>query len=92
MVFVDSTHGIEIKHIKLEKLPPSAKLVFNVLKANGQMTQKDIIRETVLPSRTVRYAISRLKDEQILMERFNFIDSRQSFYEINNYSSEVPAV
>nr|WP_256623657.1 hypothetical protein [Methanolobus chelungpuianus] len=62
------------------------------MKANGQMTQKDIIRETVLPSRTVRYAISRLKDEQILMERFNFIDSRQSFYEINNYSSEVPAV
>jgi hypothetical protein len=56
------------------------------------MTQKDIIRETILPSRTVRYALSRLKDEQILMERFNFIDSRQSFYEINTYSSEVPAV
>jgi hypothetical protein len=55
------------------------------------MTQKDIIRETILPSRTVRYAINRLKGEQILMERFNFIDSRQSFYEINGYSNEVPA-
>ncbi|AGB48866.1 hypothetical protein Metho_0605 [Methanomethylovorans hollandica DSM 15978] len=76
---------------KLESLPPSAKLVFKILEANGRMTQKDIIRETILPSRTVRYAINRLKDEHILMERFNFIDSRQSFYEINGYSNEVPA-
>jgi len=67
---------------KLEKLPPSAKLVFKTLEANGQMTQKDIIRETILPSRTVRYALSRLKEEKILLERFYFLDSRQSLYEI----------
>ena len=72
----------EISYEKLEKLPPSAKLVFKSLEANGQMTQKDIIRETILPSRTVRYAINRLKKEEILMELFNFIDSRQRLYEI----------
>lgn len=91
IVFVENTFGNDIRYEKLESLPPSAKLVFKVLEANGRMTQKDIIRETILPSRTVRYALNRLKDEQILMERFNFIDSRQSFYEINGYSNEVPA-
>lgn len=74
----------EISYEKLEKLPPSAKLVFKTLEANGQMTQKDIIRETILPSRTVRYALNRLKEEKILLERFYFPDSRQSLYEIKS--------
>jgi transcription initiation factor IIE alpha subunit len=82
----------EISYEKLEKLPPSAKLVFKTLEAKGQMTQKDIIRETILPSRTVRYAINRLKEEKILMERFYFIDSRQSLYEIKKPSSQIIAV
>lgn len=56
------------------------------------MTQKDIIRETILPSRTVRYAINRLKEENILMERFYFIDSRQSLYEIKKPVNEVLAL
>jgi hypothetical protein len=79
----------DINYEKLEKLPPSAKLVFKTLEANGQMTQKDIIRETILPSRTVRYALNRLKEEKILMERFYFIDSRQSLYEINKSLNSV---
>ena len=79
----------DINYEKLEKLPPSAKLVFKTLEANGQMTQKDIIRETILPSRTVRYALNRLKEEKILMERFYFIDSRQSLYEINKSVNSV---
>jgi len=92
IVFVDNASGKEVEHVRIGKLPPSAKLVFKVLEANGQMTQKDIIRETVLPSRTVRYALSRLKDEQILMERFNFSDSRQSLYEIRRHGSMALAV
>jgi transcription initiation factor IIE alpha subunit len=74
---------------KLERLPPSAKLVFKTLETKGQMTQKEIIHETILPSRTVRYAINRLKEEEILMERFYFIDSRQSLYEIKRPVNEV---
>ncbi len=82
----------EIDYEKLEKLPPSAKLVFKTLEANGQMTQKDLIRETILPSRTVRYALNRLKEEKILMERFYFLDSRQSLYEIKRQVSNALAV
>jgi transcription initiation factor IIE alpha subunit len=73
-------------------LPPSAKLVYKVLENGGQLTQKDLIRETSLPSRTVRYAINRLKDEQFLIERHYFIDARQSLYGLNRPGHEVVAV
>jgi len=82
----------DINYEKLERLPPSAKLVFKALEAKGQLTQKEIIRETILPSRTVRYALNRLKEEEILQERFYFIDSRQSLYEIKKSVERVLAV
>jgi DNA-binding Lrp family transcriptional regulator len=81
----------DINYEKLERLPPSAKLVFKSLQANGQMTQKEIIRETILPSRTVRYAINRLKEDEILQELFYFIDSRQRLYEIKRSTNKLPA-
>jgi transcription initiation factor IIE alpha subunit len=64
-------------------LPPSAKLVFKVLESSGLMTQKDIIKQTYLPPRTVRYALNRLRDENILQERFYFKDARQCLYGIS---------
>ncbi len=67
---------------RIEKLPPSAKLVFKVLEYSGFLTQKQIAEESYLPSRTVRYALNRLKDEQMLEERFYFKDARQSLYGI----------
>jgi len=64
----------------IEDLPPSAKLVFKVLEYGGLLTQKEIVRESYLPPRTVRYALSRLKSEDFLEERFYFKDARQSLY------------
>jgi len=66
----------------VEYLPPSAKQVFDVLATNGPLTQKDLISKTNLPPRTVRYALSRLKGEDILEERFCFQDARQSLYSL----------
>lgn len=65
---------------QIEELPPSAKLVFKVLEYSGFLTQKEIAKESYLPPRTVRYALNRLKDEEILQERFYFKDARQSLY------------
>jgi len=79
IVFVVDTSSSEQRK-KIGHLPPSAKLVYKVLESGGQLTQKDLIRETSLPSRTVRYAIHRLKDEQIVIERHYFTDARQSLY------------
>ncbi len=66
----------------VEFLPPSAKQVFQVLASEGPLTQKDIISRTDLPPRTVRYALGRLRGEEMLEERFCFSDARQSLYSL----------
>jgi DNA-binding MarR family transcriptional regulator len=55
-------------------------LVLRVLESGDLLTQKDIIIRTYLPARTVRYALNRLKRENLLKERFYFHDARQSLY------------
>jgi transcription initiation factor IIE alpha subunit len=70
-------------------LPPSAKLVYKVLESSGLLTQKDIIKRTYLPPRTVRYALNRLRNENLLQERFYFRDARQSLYGLNFETLEV---
>ncbi|MFA5254847.1 MAG: helix-turn-helix domain-containing protein [Methanoregula sp.] len=78
---------------KLGHLPPSAKLVYAIIRANRQMTQKEIIRESYLPERTVRYALSRLKAENVLAEYLSVADARQSLYRLAPAEQEpVPAL
>ena len=67
----------------VEYLPPSAKQVFLALASEGPLTQKDLISKTDLPQRTVRYALDRLKGEDMLEERFCFRDARQILYSLN---------
>lgn len=73
-------------------MPPSAKLVYKVLESSGLLTQKDIIKKTYLPPRTVRYALNRLREEHVLMERFYFKDARQSLYGISGYTPGVVGI
>ncbi|MGY5880390.1 MAG: hypothetical protein RTV31_09065 [Candidatus Thorarchaeota archaeon] len=63
-------------------LPPSAKLVLKVLEYQGQLSQKEIIEETMLPARTVRYALSLLMSEGVVMKRLSLRDSRQGLYQV----------
>ncbi|MHA2162389.1 MAG: hypothetical protein ACXAEB_09770 [Candidatus Thorarchaeota archaeon] len=67
-----------------QDLPPSAKLVLKVLEYKGQLTQKGIIEETMLPSRTVRYALSLLISEGLVSKHLSLRDSRQGLYEVTN--------
>ena len=66
----------------IDDLPPSAKLVFKVLEYKGPMTQKGIVEESMLSARTVRYALERLEDIDIVEEDVYFADARQNLYEI----------
>jgi transcription initiation factor IIE alpha subunit len=66
--------------------------VYKVLETSGKLTQKDLIRETSLPSRTVRYALNRLKSEKFLIEHYYFIDARQSLYGLNPQPSQEEVV
>ncbi|MHA2353342.1 MAG: ATP-NAD kinase [Candidatus Thorarchaeota archaeon] len=66
------------------ELPPSAKLVFKVLEYQGQLSQKEIIEETMLPPRTVRYALSLLMSEELVTKKLSLRDSRQGLYHVTN--------
>lgn len=65
---------------KIMKLSPSVKLIFKILEYKGLMTQKDLVAESYLPPRTVRYALTLLKKEGILEERLYYKDARQCLY------------
>ncbi|NJD78378.1 MAG: MarR family transcriptional regulator [Candidatus Methanoperedens sp.] len=69
---------------KIEHLSPSVKLVFKVLEYKGLMTQKELAAESYLPSRTVRYALSRLKKEGMIEERLYYKDARQCLYGVKS--------
>ncbi|MFW9806140.1 MAG: hypothetical protein ACFFFK_05375, partial [Candidatus Thorarchaeota archaeon] len=66
------------------ELPPSAKLVFKVLEYKGQLSQKEIIEESMLPPRTVRYALSLLMSEGLVTKKLSLRDSRQGLYHVTN--------
>jgi DNA-binding MarR family transcriptional regulator len=67
----------------LADLPPSAKLVFKVLEYNGGLTQKQIVEESMLSPRTVRYALERLEEIGAVSEDVYFADARQNLYELS---------
>ncbi|WP_418281255.1 MarR family transcriptional regulator [Halorubrum sp. DTA98] len=64
-------------------LPPSAKLVAKVLDYNDTLTQSELAEETLLPPRTVRYALSRLEEEDVVDARFSFADARKRIYSLS---------
>ena len=68
----------------LEDLPPSAKLVFKVLEYDGPLTQKQIVNESMLSARTVRYALERLENIDVVDEDVYFADARQSLYKLSD--------
>ncbi|QLD88591.1 winged helix-turn-helix domain-containing protein [Natronomonas salina] len=61
-------------------LPPSAKLVAKVLEYNDRLTQSQLAEETMLPPRTVRYALTRLEEVDAVDSRFSFTDARKRVY------------
>ena len=63
-------------------LPPSAKLVAKVLDYNDTLTKSELAEETLLPPRTVRYALSRLEDAGVVESRFSFSDARKRLYSL----------
>jgi DNA-binding MarR family transcriptional regulator len=63
-------------------LPPSAKLVAKELEYGGSSTQQALAEETLLPPRTVRYALTRLEEVGAVESRFSFTDARKRVYEL----------
>jgi len=64
----------------LRDLPPSAKLVAKTLEYEGDSTQSALAESTLLPPRTVRYALTQLEEHGIVTVRISFMDARQRIY------------
>ncbi|HON81577.1 MAG TPA: winged helix-turn-helix transcriptional regulator [Methanoregulaceae archaeon] len=71
-------------------LPPSSRTVLQLLDEGGAMTHKEIVSRSNLAPRTVRYALKKLKENKLIIEKFNFRDARQIIYQ-NREPQQVPA-
>lgn len=67
----------------IRDLPPSAKLVAKVLEYNDTLTQTQLAEETLLPPRTVRYALKRLENVDVVDSGISFTDARKRIYTLN---------
>ncbi len=65
-----------------KRIPPSAKVVYDLLKKNGPLTAKDILRQCNLAPRTVRYALKKLLDSRMIKRLPNLNDMRQNVYQL----------
>lgn len=65
---------------RLRDLPPSAKLVAKVLEGDAPLSQGQLAEESLLPARTVRYALNRLEEVSLVDSRYSFSDARKQVY------------
>ncbi len=72
--------GGNVKWFRSHKEPPSASKIIHVIESNGPMTSKDIVKNTNLAPRTVRYALKRLVAEGVVARVPNLTDLRQTLF------------
>ena len=65
----------------MNPLPQSSKIVLEILGTEGAMTHKDIVRRSHFSPRTIRYALKKLKEKKLLIEKMNMQDMRQIIYQ-----------
>jgi DNA-binding MarR family transcriptional regulator len=62
-----------------KKIPPSAKRVLTLI-GNSPLTAKSILKESQLAPRTVRYALKKLLEANMIQKVPNLEDMRQYLY------------
>jgi len=72
--------------MRMTPLPPSSKTVLRALGKEGAMTHGDIVRKTHCNPRTVRYALRKLKENKLIIEKMNIRDMRQIIYQFRHDS------
>lgn len=71
------------------ELSPSAKLVFYVLNHHGSLTQQELQSKSLLASRTVRYALTRLDENGLVDSRSSLKDARQQIYSLSERGEAI---
>jgi len=67
---------------ELQSLPPSAKFVYKMLELEGPMTVRDLSLKTLLPERTIRYALNILIDKGLVEKFIDPRDPRRHLYNV----------
>ncbi len=67
----------------LPKLPKSSKRLILSLSEHGALTQKELIAKVGMPAKTVRYALKRLSEANLVISQHNLEDMRSMFYTLN---------
>lgn len=62
--------------------PPSAKLVAKSLELDEPLTQGELMEETLLARRTVRFALTRLEEQDVLHTQRSIVDGRKKQYKL----------
>ncbi len=60
--------------------PPSAKFVYKILQYEGPLTQKELIKASMLPGRTVRSSLKYLIKNGLVIRQTSLRDTRQSIF------------
>ncbi|MFX1380118.1 MAG: MarR family transcriptional regulator [Promethearchaeota archaeon] len=66
---------------ELISLSPSSKFILYLIKHRGPLKEKDIIKKTLLPKRTVAYALKKLQDKNFIKKYKDMKDKRLSIFE-----------
>ena len=66
----------------LYSLSPSSKFILYLLKQRGSLNQREILRKTLLPKRTVAYALKKLQENNFIRKFKDKVDKRVSFFEV----------
>ncbi|MFO8017832.1 MAG: MarR family transcriptional regulator [Promethearchaeia archaeon] len=66
---------------ELYSLAPSSKFILYLLKQYGPMNRQKILKETLLPNRTVAYSLRKLKDSHFIRSYKDDDDKRISIFE-----------
>jgi len=68
--------------INLYSLSPSSKFILYLLKQRGPLSQIDILKKSLLPKRTVAYALKKLQENNFIKKFKDNTDKRVSIFEI----------
>ena len=68
---------------KLISLSPSGKFILYLLKQRGPLNRNEILNKTLLPKRTVAYALKMLQEENFVNKSKDKKDKRVSIYQSN---------
>lgn len=68
----------------LNIMPPSAQIVYSIIQTHEPLSTKELVSETTYSIRTIRYALRRLMNAQLIIQIPDITDTRRCYYAISS--------